>query len=99
MVFNKGQYINLEQDSEVLADGADMKYYPEVRTIKMSGKRWGWVWNHPRGIVLQKGKERKRVPIIDFTRIFEAVIYGVSFVLFAIGAFKKFARNGGENHG
>lgn len=99
MVFKKGQYIVLENGPEVIADDADVNYRPEVRTIQLSGKRWGWVWNHPRGILIQKGEERKRVPIIDFTRLFEAVIYGISFLLFTIGAIKKFASNGGENHG
>jgi len=99
MINKKSQYISLEKSLESVAGNAEVNYYPEVRTIKLSGKRWGWVWNHPRGIVVQKDEHRKRVPIIDFTRLIQGVVYAISFLLFTIGAIKKYARSGGENHG
>jgi hypothetical protein len=99
MISKRSQYISLVNQDESKADSAEVKYIPEVRTIQLSGKRWGWVWNHPRGIVVQKGEDRKRVPIIDFTRVIQAVIYGISFLLILVGLHKKSTGSGGNAHG
>lgn len=95
----KSQYISLINAPATIADNAELEYHPEVRTIQLSGKRWRWVWNHPRGIVIQRGEERKRVPIIDFTRLIQAVAYGISFLLFTIGVLKRVNRSGAECNG
>ena len=99
MVNKKSQYISLVKKEESLAESTEVRYLPEVRTIQLSGKRWGWVWTHPRGIVIQKGEDRKRISIIDFTRVIQAVVYGISFLLFTVGLLKRTANNGGETHG
>ena len=99
MSSNRSQYISLVNEEESIAESTQVKYSPEVRTIQLSSKNWGWVWTHPRGIVIQKGDARKRIPIIDFTRVIQGVIYGISFLFFTVGLLKKTANSGGETHG
>jgi hypothetical protein len=99
MKLKKGQYINLVDGSVSSADPADVKFSLDTQVVQMGGKTWGWVWNRPRGIILRKGKEQRRVPIIDFTRWAQTVLYGISVLLVAIGVIKKFSSNGGEVNG
>ena len=99
MKIMKDQYINLADGSTPAADPAKVKFSLDSQVVQLGGRKWGWVWNRPRAIVLQKGKERRRIPIIDVTRILQAILYGVSLLLAAIGVYRRFASKGGEVNG
>jgi len=95
----KSQYINLASGSNRMADNAERKYTPETRTVHLSGKRWAWAWKRPTGITIEKGHQKKRVPILDLTRIVQALFYAVSLVLGMIGVILMIEKQRGEQHG
>jgi hypothetical protein len=95
----KGQYINLVNGSSPTADLAEVKFSLDSQVVKLGGRKWGWVWNRPRAVILEKGRERRRVPIIDFTRLLQVILYAVSLLLAAIGVARRFASKGGEVNG
>jgi hypothetical protein len=99
MKANKGQYIRLAAESAPEADSAEVKFSLDSQVVGLSGRGWGWVWNRPKGVVVHRGEECRRVPIIDFTRWIQAILYGVSIVLVAIGVYKQIAGRGGEVNG
>jgi hypothetical protein len=61
------------------------KLIPESRVVELSGKGWGWVWNRPTGVILQRGKDQRRYPIFDFTRALQLLFYGISLIFIAVG--------------
>lgn len=95
----KSRYINLFPDSAPETEVAEVMFSLDSQVVRLGGKTWGWVWNRPRGIILQRGKEQSRVPIIDFTRCAQAFLYGLSALLVTIGVIKKFAGKGGVING
>ncbi len=95
----KGQYISLADGSTPAADLAEVKFSLDSQVVKLGGRKWGWVWNRPRAVILEKGRERRRVPIIDLTRLFQGILYGVSLLLAAVGVARRFASKGGEING
>ena len=88
-MFNKGdRYINLGESSPSGNRDTGIWIFRENRVTELSGNSWRWIWNRPRGIVLQKGSSKKRVPILDLTRILQAIFYGISLLLVMIGVGK-----------
>lgn len=99
MIANKSQYINLAAGSAPKADSAEVKFSLDSQVVRLSGRRWGWVWNRPKGVIIHQGEQCRRIPIIDFTRWIQAILYGVSILLVTIGVYKKYASRGGELNG
>lgn len=99
MARNSSQYIDLHNGENVQSEIAEKRYQLESRTVHLSGKNWGWIWNRPRGIMIEEGDQSQRVPILDYSRITQAVFYGVSFILGLIGMIFMIGRKGGEQHG
>lgn len=99
MFTNKGQYINLVDKPKMYVDNAEIKIIPQSRVVELSGRDWGWVWNRPGGIVLQKGEDQRQVKIWDLTRILQILFYGLSFLLVTAGVIKALGRNTGEANG
>jgi hypothetical protein len=72
---------------------------PESRVVELSGKGWGWVWNRPTGVVLQRGKDHRRYPIFDFTRALQLLFYGISLVFIAVGVSVFLNKEKGDQDG
>ena len=99
MKVEKSQYINLANVSLPRADGAEVKFNLDSQVVQLSGRKWGWGWTHPRGILLQRDPEHRRKPIIDFTPVLRGVLYGVSVLLAIIDVIKRFISRGPETNG
>ena len=99
MWFRKGQYINLKDRPDSIADGAEKKYRLFSPLVQLSGPRRGRSWKLSRGIFVQKRGETERAPLIDFSSVLKALVYGISFLVFAIGYFFKDPGNRGQYNG
>jgi hypothetical protein len=58
---------------------------PQSEALTMRWPRGGWVWNRPVAVVVERGDERKRMPIVDVTRVAQLALYGLSVVFAMVG--------------
>ena len=89
-------YIDLNESSGTESRDTGLWIFRENRVTELSGRKWRWVWNRPRGIVLQKGSSKKGFPILDLSRILQAFLYGVSIIVVMIGVGKMIGGYSGE---
>ena len=99
MWYRKGQYINLKDRPDSLADNAEKSYRLFSPLVQLSGPRRGRSRKHSRGVFIQNGGESERAPLIDLSSIFGGLIYGISFLVFAIGNLFKDPGSGGQYNG
>ena len=99
MWYRKGQYIKLKDKPESKIDGAEKQYRLFSPLVQLSKPSRGKSWKLSRGISIQKGAENGSAPLIDLLSILRAVVYGISFLIFAIGNFFKDPGSGGQFNG
>jgi len=98
-MLNKDQYINLTDRPGRINGSPVRNYFPETRTVHLSGKVMNWIRNRPRGITLQKGDRQERTLILDLKRIPKTFIYGLSSVLALTGLVILIGKSKGELNG
>lgn len=99
MWLKKGQYISLKDKPASNPVSAEKKYSLFSPLVQVSGSRRGRSWKPSRGIFIQKETAPERRPQLDPSSILKAVIYGISFLVFAIGRFFKNPGGGGQLNG
>lgn len=99
MWYRKGQYINLKDEPESRIDGTEKQYRLFSPLVQLSRPSRGKSWKLSRGISIEKGTENGSAPLIDLLSILRAVVYGISFLVFAIGNFFKDPGSGGQYNG
>ena len=96
MLNDKGQYINLASGSTMVADIAERKYIPEVRTVYLSGKLRRLFEDRTKGVpILESGRE-KRTPILDLRRLLRILLSVLGVGLVVTGVFFLFEKRDGE---
>lgn len=98
-MLNKDQYINLTDRPGRLDDSLERKYFPETRTVHLSGKVRNWIRNRPRGIIIQKGDRQERTLTLNLKQILKNILYGLSSVLALIGLVIMIGKSKGELNG
>jgi hypothetical protein len=63
----------------------DLSVTPQSRSLAIRWPRGGWVWNRPVAILVERGEEKERIPIVDVTRIARLGLYGLSLVMAVVG--------------
>ena len=99
MKLKKGQYISIKEKTASVADSAEKKYRLFSPLVQVSGPRRGKSWKPSRGILIQKGSPSVRAPKIDLPSLFARLVYGISFLVFAIGNLFKNQGRGGQLNG
>lgn len=83
----------------------DLSISPQSRALVLRWRNGGWVWNRPVAVLVERGEEQVRLPIVDVTRLaqvglvaltiaFSIVAFALSFQSLAITIQKR--RNGNE---
>jgi hypothetical protein len=85
MLKNKSQYISLRDGSSLESPSGEIEVIPQARVVQLSGDHWGWVWNRPSGVVVRKGEEVQRIPLLNHTRTALWIMYGLSLLFFVLG--------------
>ena len=98
-MLNKDQYINLTDRPGRINGSPVRKYFPETRTVHLSGKVRNWIRNRPRGIIIQKGDRQERTLTLDLKQILKNILYGLSSVLALIGLVIMIGKSKGELNG
>ena len=99
MWYRKSQYINLKDRSDNKAGSAEKNYRLFSPLVQLSGPKRGRSRKLSRGIFIQKGAEIERPPLIDPSSILRALVYGISFLVYAIGHFFKNPGSRGQFNG
>ena len=99
MWFRKCQYISIKDRPASVIDSAEKKYRLFSPLVQLDGPRRGRSWKHSRGILIQKGSETERAPLIDFSSLLRSLVYGISFLVFVIGNFFKNPGGGDQFNG
>lgn len=99
MVFRRSQYIKLKDRPTSIADDAENKYRLFSPLVQLSGSNRGRPWRLSRGIFIQKGNDSEKASVIDLSALLKKVIYGISFLVFAIGYLFKDPGGGGQYNG
>lgn len=63
----------------------DLSVTPQSRSLAIRWPRGGWVWNRPVAILVERGEEKERIPIVDVTRIARLGLHGLSLVMAVVG--------------
>ena len=92
----KSQYINLTSGSAMIADIAEKKYIPEIRTVYLSGKLRRLFEERTKGIPILKSGGQKRTPILDLKRLLKFLLYGLGIGLVVSGGVFLFDKREGE---
>ena len=58
---------------------------PESQALTMRWPRGGWVWNRPAAVLVERGEDEERIPIVDVTRVAQLVLYGLGAVFAVLG--------------
>lgn len=94
----KSQYINLASTSAEIADNAERKYFPEVRTVYLSSKLRRLIEDRTKSVpILESGRE-KRTPILNLKRLLKFLLYGLGVGIVVTGVFFLFDKRDGEYH-
>lgn len=98
-MLNKDQYINLTVRPGRINNSPLRNYFPESRTVHLSGKVRNWIGNRPRGIILQKDDRQERTLVPDLKRILKTILFGLSSVLALTGLVIMLGKSKGELNG
>jgi hypothetical protein len=64
---------------------SDIAVTPQSQALTVSWPRGGWVWNRPVAVLVERGEERERIPIVDVTRVAQLGLYGLGLVCAIVG--------------
>ena len=64
---------------EVIA--GDVTLTPQSQAFTISWPNGGFVWNRPVAVLVERGGQTERIPVVDVTRIAQITLLGLGFVL------------------
>jgi hypothetical protein len=53
---------------------------PQSQALTIRWPKGGLVWNRPAAVLVERGEQRERIPIVDVTRIAQLGLLGLSLV-------------------
>jgi hypothetical protein len=63
----------------------DVAVTPQSQALTVRWPRGGWVWNRPVAVLVERGEEEKRIPIVNVTRMAQLGLFGLSLVFAILG--------------
>jgi len=58
----------------------DVTVTPQSRALTIRWPYGGFVWNRPLAVLVKRGKQTERIPIVDVTRMAQLGLLGLSLV-------------------
>lgn len=66
----------------------DITLTPEARVLSWQwGSRGGLIWNRPIALIIQRGPDQQRLPIVDLTRLAQITAAAVGILIGAVLGF------------
>ncbi|MEJ2209000.1 MAG: hypothetical protein P8129_08195 [Anaerolineae bacterium] len=72
------EMIHLETHWGEPVSAGDVEIVPQSRALTVRWPWGGYVWNRPVGVLVRRGGEEERVPIVDVTRVAQAALLAFS---------------------
>jgi hypothetical protein len=63
----------------------DVAVTPQSQALTVRWPNGGWVWNRPVAVLVKRGEEEERIPIVDVTRVAQLGLFGLSLVFAVLG--------------
>jgi hypothetical protein len=58
----------------------DVTVTPQSQALTIRWPNGGLVWNRPAAVLVERGEQRERIPIVDVTRVAQLGLLGLSLV-------------------
>jgi hypothetical protein len=62
----------------------DITLRPQSQALTVRLPKGGFVWNRPVAVMVERGGQMERVPVVDITRIAQLTLLGLGFVFFVV---------------
>jgi hypothetical protein len=59
----------------------DVTLKPQSQALTVRWPNGGFVWNRPVAVLVERGGQTERIPVVDVTRIAQLTLLGLGFVL------------------
>ena len=59
----------------------DVTLTPQSQALTIRWPNGGFVWNRPVAVLVERGGQTERIPVVDVTRIAQLTLLGLGFVL------------------
>ena len=63
----------------------DITLTPQSKSLTIRWPNGGFVWNRPVAVLVERGGQTERIPVVDVTRIAQLTLLGLGFVLSIAG--------------
>jgi hypothetical protein len=88
------QWQTISGDSTTVGD---VTVTPQSQALTIRWPYGGWVWNRPAAVLVERGEQTERIPVVDVTRMAQLGLLGLSLVfsvvIFLLSAQKRRGRN------
>ncbi len=76
-----GEIIKWQTVSGEAATVGDVTVVPQSQALTLRwGRHGGLVWNRPAAILVERGGQTERIPIVDFTRAAQVGLFGFCLI-------------------
>ena len=80
-----GEIINWQTVSGEAVTVGDVTVVPQSQALTLRwGRYGGLVWNRPAAILVERGDQTERIPIVDFTRAAQLGLLGFCLIFFIV---------------
>jgi hypothetical protein len=79
------RFFHLETHSGEPVTAGDLRLTPQSRALTIRWPYGGFVWNRPVAVLVERGEERERIPIVDVTLVAQVALLALA-AAFAIPA-------------
>jgi hypothetical protein len=84
-----GNFIEWQTVSGSPVSVGDVTVTPQSQALIVHWPSGGFVWNRPVAVLIERGQERERVPILDVTRMFQVGLVTFSVLLSIFTAMQR----------
>ncbi len=89
-----GDFVKWQTVSGEAMTAGDVTVVPQSQALTLHwGRYGGLVWNRPAAILIERGDQSERIPIVDFTRVVQVGLLGfcLSFcmIVFVVSARRR----------
>jgi hypothetical protein len=74
------EMINWQTETGDSVAVGDVTLTPQSRALVVRWPNGGWVWNRPVAVLVQRGEEMERIPIVDATRRAQVGLMGLALL-------------------
>lgn len=75
----------------------DVTVTPQSQALTVRWPNGGFVWNRPAAVLVERGEDTERIPILDVTRVAQWGLLGLSLVFSMAGLLLSVRQRGERN--